>query len=63
MIKGIGAMYRMRDAVVAWHQGVLDRIHQNSDIVAAARAAARAARPILQPYLSRENRARLQPLL
>ena len=48
MLKGIGTMDRMRDDVVSGHQGVLDRIHQNSDIVAAARA----AKPMLQPYLS-----------
>ena len=48
MLKGIGAMDNMRDSVVSGHQGILDKIHQNSDIVAAARA----ARPMLQPYLS-----------
>ena len=48
MMKGIGVADRVRNDMVAGHQGMLDKIHQNSDIVAAARA----ARPMLQPYLS-----------
>ena len=45
---GIGRMDRARDDLVAGHQGLMDRIHQNSDIVAAARA----AKPMLQPYMA-----------
>ena len=46
--KGVGAMDRMRDQAISGHKGVVDQIQQNSDIVAAARA----AKPMLQPYLS-----------
>ena len=48
MLGGIGRLDRARDDLVAGHQGLMDRIHQNSDIVAAARA----AKPMLQPYLA-----------
>ena len=48
MMGGIGRMDRMRDNVVSGHQEVMDRIRQNSDLVAAARA----AKPMLQPCLS-----------
>ena len=45
MMGGIGRMDRARDDLVAGHQGFIQR---NSDIVAAARA----AKPMLQPYLA-----------
>ena len=48
MMGGIGRLDRVRDDMVAGHQGLMDRIHQNSDIVAAARA----AKPMLQPYMA-----------
>ena len=48
MMGGIGRMDQMRDNVVSGHQEVMDRIRQNSDLVAVARA----AKPMLQPYLS-----------
>ena len=48
MMGGIGRQDNVRDDLVSGHQQLLDRIHQNSDIVAAARQ----AKPMLQPYLS-----------
>ncbi len=48
IVQGVGVMDRMRDQAVSGHQGVLDQIHQKSDNVAAVRA----AKPMIQPYLS-----------